>query len=81
MYWKNYQQQVREIIEQSESLSLDSREDREALIAKLSSVNPQPKKIEYRHNSECGCTACECVFLANQTNGHEPINVNQSGCS
>ena len=72
MHWKNYQAQIRAVIEHSESLSLDSQEDREVLIGKLNTLIPQPKKLEYHHNNECGCAACEYVFLANQTNGHEP---------
>lgn len=64
MNWNDYQNQVREIIEESKSLSLDSQTDREVLIDKLNSLNPQPKKLDYRHSSECRCTTCKYVFLA-----------------
>lgn len=71
MYWLNYQNAIREIVEGSESLALDSEADREKLINKLIELNPRPKKLDYPHNSDCPCVECEQVYMTNMSNKYE----------
>ena len=46
MYRGDYQKRVREVIEESESLSLGVKADRDILINKLNSLNSQTKEHE-----------------------------------
>ena len=62
------------VVEDSESLSLDNKADREALIGKLNALNPRPPKLDYPHNRECVCVECEHVYMENKSNRYEHGN-------
>lgn len=71
MSWKNFHKAIREIVEDSESLSLDNATDRETLISKLIELQPRPAKRVYPHENGCCCIECEDIYMANKENGYD----------